>query len=270
MPTRRKSPTVKKVLKTPPSITPLKESGLPESGASLSADTQMPESQPFEVKVEVESQEPPAGETVAQSSRSDQPQPQSASASDNVPAEKPVEVQPQNPMVENNPIPSNLSLQEKTQGSGIGKKIVWLVILAAVLLFVAGGIYTYVKSMRSLNAPTPTPTPSETESTPSPTASPSAQLNRSDLKLQVLNGTSVVGLAAKAKTYLTGVGYKDITVGNADQSDLTETTIAIKDSKKGYLDLLTKDLNPKYPLAASPKSLDPSSPYDAVVTLGQP
>lgn len=259
---RRKTSTVKKTLKVPPSITAPENPPEEPLTETYEPDTQMPEKQPFEVKVEVETEKVPS-EPVAQTPQTNESEPSP------LPEEQPTETIPQEVPAENS-VPENLYIQDGTRPAHSGKKWLWIVLVVAVLLFVAGGIYTYVKTMKSLGVPTSTPTPSDMTSTPTPTASPSAQLNRSDLKIQVLNGTSVIGLAARAKAYLEGLGYKNVAVGNAEANDLTETTIALKDTKKDYLDLLKTDINPKYPLSKSSTVLSSSSPYDVVVTLGQP
>lgn len=270
---RRKTTTIKKPLKTPLSISEQETPAVPEAPPeTLTADTQMPESQPFEVKVEVETQSPTpevqnprANQVVSQS-----PQPDTTQTMATPLSQPPAETISPAPVSEKSPAPENVSEVGESQPAGSGKKWLWVILILIVLLFVGGAIYTYTKTMKGLGGSTSTPVPEVAIVTPSPIASSSAQLSRGDLKVQVLNGTSVVGLAARAKAYLEGLGYKNVTVSNADENDLTETTIAIKDSKKDYLDLLSKDITPKYALAKASKTLDSSSSYDVVVTLGQP
>lgn len=106
---------------------------------------------------------------------------------------------------------------------------------------------------------------------PAPTpavATPSAEVKREDLKIQVLNGTGKAGVAAIAKEYLEGLGYKDVEAGNADTSDFEETEISIKDSKKDYLTILTGDLSEKYQLSETAKTLSNANDFDAVITIG--
>ena len=116
----------------------------------------------------------------------------------------------------------------------------------------------------------------ESQSTPqalsSPTAepstSPTSEIKREDVKLQVLNGTGQAGVAASAKEYLEGLGYKDVAVGNASASDFTETEISIKDDKKGFSETLKTDLAKEYEVAATAKTLSSGSDFDAVITIG--
>ncbi|MBI4157744.1 LytR C-terminal domain-containing protein, partial [Candidatus Woesebacteria bacterium] len=76
------------------------------------------------------------------------------------------------------------------------------------------------------------------------------------------------GVAASAKEYLEGLGYKDVGVGNASSSDFTETEISIKDTKKDYLETLKSDLSKKYAVSAEAETLSSSSEFDTTVTIG--
>jgi hypothetical protein len=144
--------------------------------------------------------------------------------------------------------------------------VVLVVIIGIVLIMIAGGSEkkTVSQSIGVTSITEATATPEVTA-----TATPTATIKRSDLKVQVLNGTNTAGLAGKAKTYLGGLGYKDVAAGNADKSDYTQTQIEIKDSKDGYLTMVKKDLTDgKYTLAEEVKSLPEDSKYDVVITLG--
>lgn len=105
--------------------------------------------------------------------------------------------------------------------------------------------------------PTPeedlTPTPEEEEeddSTPTPTKRPAGNpvdpatgLDRSDLTVNVLNGSGVAGAARKVADELEALGYTIGTVGNADNSDYAETVIEVSNANSKYLSLLEKDLD---------------------------
>lgn len=91
---------------------------------------------------------------------------------------------------------------------------------------------------------------------------------REDLKLQVLNGGGVAGNASKAKSFLEGVGYKDVATANADNYDYKTTIITVKKSKKDYGDLLAKDLVKNYEATISSTFLNEKNSFDAVVTIG--
>lgn len=158
---------------------------------------------------------------------------------------------------------------EFSTNSGRSKKwltIIVLLIIAGGLLY--GGVMVYQKAMGGSANPSPTPMATVLP-TATPTSSPSASLKRSDLKIQVLNGTETTGYAGKAKAYLEGLGYKNVVVGNAETTDFEETEIAIKDDKKDYASLLDQDLSKNYVVSETIKALDAASSYDVIVTLGK-
>lgn len=148
----------------------------------------------------------------------------------------------------------------------------WIIIPTALLIgALVGGLITYFSGISKLN-PESTPTPVVTIQPtiqPTPTASPSSTLKKDVLKIQILNGSGVSGAASKAKTLLEGLGYKEIDTGNANMSDLAQTEIAIKDTKKEYLDLIIKDLSKSYTAIEASKALVSTSKYDLVITLGK-
>lgn len=146
----------------------------------------------------------------------------------------------------------------------------WIIIPTALLVgALVGGLITYFSGISKLSTVESSPTPVVSiEPQSSPSASPSASVKRSEVKVQVLNGSGTSGLAGKAKTYLEELGYKDVAVGNASSSDFTETEIQIKDSVKDFLDTITTDLSKSYTVAKETKVLITSSKYDIVITLG--
>lgn len=150
------------------------------------------------------------------------------------------------------------------------KQLFWILIVVFTLLgALAGGVGIYLQDRRPDSAPLPaalTPLASPTVSV-SPT--PEVELSRADLTIQILNGSGLTGAAAKAKDYLEELGYGVDTVGNASSTNFSTTQIAIKDSKKAYLSLLTKDLGEKYTLADKTETLDEDGQYDVVITLGK-
>ena len=146
----------------------------------------------------------------------------------------------------------------------------WIIVPTALLVgALVGGLITYFSGISALSSvPTPSPIATiepEVIATATPTTS---NVDRSVIKLQVLNGSGVAGLAGKAKTYLEGLGYKDIVVGNASVSNLTETTISLKADKKDLLETIKTDLSKNYKVAEETETLSASSKYDFVITLG--
>ena len=148
----------------------------------------------------------------------------------------------------------------------------WIIIPTALLVgALVGGLITYFSGISALSVSKASPSPiastvPEAEATPVP--EPKSDVDRSEIKLQVLNGSGVSGLAGKAKTYLEGLGYKNVVVGNASVSNLIETTIAVKKDKESLLDTLISDLSKNYKVAKETETLPASSKYDFVITLG--
>jgi len=180
------------------------------------------------------------------------------------------EVDESTPVVEEHPaekvieVGLNNEEEEKTN-------YLWIIIPTALLIgALVGGLITYFSGISKLNVE-PVSSPESTTSAtvePTPTASPSSTVKRDLIKLQVLNGSGVSGLAGKAKTYLEGLGYKDVQTGNASMSDLVETTISVKDEKKDMLETIISDLSKNYKVAEKTETLAKTSKYDFVITLG--
>lgn len=159
---------------------------------------------------------------------------------------------------------------KKTEGDDSKISTFWVIALVFFIIasLVGGGVLIFkagVEKGRLEAGATPT---AQATATPAATATPLTEVKREDLKLQVLNGTGKAGVAAAAKEYLEGLGYKDVKAGNAASSDFSETVISIKDSKKDFLETLKADLAKKYKVSASTSTLSSGSDYDAVVTLG--
>ncbi|MFH1560975.1 MAG: LytR C-terminal domain-containing protein [Patescibacteria group bacterium] len=154
-----------------------------------------------------------------------------------------------------------------TAGSDGGdkkKKIILIIVgigLGLLLVLLLGkAIAGRTEKLDEFAEPTPVPTEA-----PSPTPTP----DRSGIKLKVLNGSGVPGLAGEAKDILEGLGYLDVAVGNANSYDYTETEIAVKEDGQEYFELLLTDLSGDYSVASQSSVLDEDSQYDAVVTLGK-
>ncbi|MDP3917815.1 MAG: LytR C-terminal domain-containing protein [Candidatus Woesebacteria bacterium] len=167
------------------------------------------------------------------------------------------------PVVESKPEPEMVVEEEKSS-------YLWIIIPTALLVgALVGGLITYFSGISKLP---------ETNSSPSTVASispeasatpePKVEVDRSKILLQVLNGSGTSGFAGKAKTYLEGLGYKDVMAGNAVTSDFTDTVISVKDSKKELLEIIKTDLSKNYKVAEKTETLSASSKYDFVITLG--
>lgn len=134
---------------------------------------------------------------------------------------------------------------------------------------------TPTESVFPSDTPTPqtsvTPGPSDTP-TPEPTADPvdkATGLDRSDLNVEVQNGSGEVGVASKGSETLKSFGYHVVSIGNADNFNYENVTIDVKSDKSKYLPLLKKDLATVYTIGSSSDSLSASSSADALVIIGK-
>lgn len=99
------------------------------------------------------------------------------------------------------------------------------------------------------------------------TETPTVSLDKSDLILRVENGAGIAGIAGKAQKFLEEKGYKVEGIGNADNSDRTDTLVKFKDSKKDYESMLIEDLKGAY-TTVSEFGLDENLPYDVLIIVG--
>ena len=182
---------------------------------------------------------------------------------------------------------------DRSNSSASGPKkylvIVAALVVVALLIF---GVWKFLgksKSSTSDVTPTPTesllpsdtPTPTEVTGTPSPTETntptpkptvnpidKASGLDRSKLSIHVENGSGVAGAAKKASDFLSGLGYNVVQVGNADNTNYTQTVIQISSGSSSYLSLLTKDLSANYTLGSTSDSPPASESANAVVIIG--
>lgn len=148
----------------------------------------------------------------------------------------------------------------------------WIIIPTALLVgTLVGGLITYFSGVSKLDNAIVTPSPVAVEKEvveTIPTASPSSTIKRSEIKLQVLNGSGIAGLAGKAKTYLEDLGYLDVAVGNATKSDFTDSVVSVKNTSKEFSEAVIADLSKNYSVAKETETLSTTSKYDFVITLG--
>jgi len=150
-------------------------------------------------------------------------------------------------------------------------KVSWVVVIVALVigLTLAGYAVFHLLSGKttsgtvSVVVPQPSPVPA------SPSPLPSPVLERSGLKIEILNGSGIPGLAGKAKDYLTDLGYADIASANADTYDFTSTQVSLKADKELYRSLIMSDLQANYSLSSQIATLSADSSFDIVITLGQ-
>lgn len=117
----------------------------------------------------------------------------------------------------------------------------------------------------------PTPEPSKTP-TPKPTVNPvdkATGLDRSTLSIEVQNGSGEVGVASKASDFLKSLGYKVVSIGNADTFDYQGTSVFVKDSEAKFLPLIKDDLSKQYTIGSTSATLSASSSALARVIVGK-
>jgi hypothetical protein len=145
----------------------------------------------------------------------------------------------------------------------------WALIVIVVAALTGGGILFATGGGKNLPglaaAPTPTPTPAP----PTPTPTPAAPVVKNAVKIQVLNGSGVTGVAKKMKSLLEEKGYVVEKTGNADNEDFTQTEIHVKADKVPYLAALEEDLKGSYTIGANAADLSEDSPYDVQIIIGK-
>lgn len=146
-------------------------------------------------------------------------------------------------------------------------KVAVLVLIFIVIgALVSGGLIVY---RRSMEANLSGKAAGDLSPTPQVTAVPTPEINKEDLKIEILNGGGRSGEAKKLATYLEGLGYKIQKTGNAGSFDNETTKISLKDSKKGILNQLKKDLSTSYQVDEEVSSLDEASEFDVIVVIGK-
>jgi hypothetical protein len=175
------------------------------------------------------------------------------------------------------------------------KKIILPIAGVGLLLAVGGGIYFL--GVANQKKPAQSPVPAIVKPTSKPTlameASPSAaitakptqkvtptaklsgkptptsDLERSKLRIAILNGSGVAGAAKDVSANLTNLGYTIATIGNADDFTYKNITIKIKKSKSDYLLLLKNDIEKDKPDVVITTKTDDMIDTDAEVIVGK-
>lgn len=154
------------------------------------------------------------------------------------------------------------------------KSAKWLWILV-ILIIIGGLVFAYVRgigpfaNINNLVKSSPSPTPEIIESTPIPEASPSPLIDKTSVKVRVVNGSGVTGKAATVKAFLESAGWKVTSIGNAENSDFAQTEVSVKDTFKSFEDAIISDLSGKYSATAGSKVLEASDSADIEVTVGE-
>ncbi|MFH1832871.1 MAG: LytR C-terminal domain-containing protein [Candidatus Levyibacteriota bacterium] len=181
--------------------------------------------------------------------------------------------------------------QEIKKSKKSPKRFLFLLLFLIILVGAGFGVKNFLGSQSNQaqeieTTPTPTeyqfptdtpvplesPTPESLTPSPKPTLDPldkATGLDRSDLTVEIQNGSGEKLVASKASDVLKILGYHVISIGNADNFDYEGTTIQVKESVSEYLSLLKKDLSIDYSVTSSSAELSASSSADALVIIGK-
>ncbi|KKQ51851.1 hypothetical protein A2865_04485 [Candidatus Woesebacteria bacterium RIFCSPHIGHO2_01_FULL_39_17] len=140
--------------------------------------------------------------------------------------------------------------------------VVGLIVLAKMFLFKKPNESTEVSSDVTLS-----PSPVSTE-TPEPTEE--VEVGTSEYKVQVQNGSGVIGEADVVAEILTSEGFKNIETGNADSYTYQKTEIRVKkDTPDEVFETINKALNSDYEVILSDERLADTLPFDAIIIIGK-
>lgn len=173
----------------------------------------------------------------------------------------------------------------KNQGHNLRfpvKKFLLVIFLLAIILLAAIGVLFYlplspnkvvnkqndVQKLEQINSkPTASTSAEKAVETPIPTPTPPT-LNKTELKMQILNGTTTKGLAGQTRDFLVSKGYSVTNIGNAESSSYDQTIIKFKVSKEVALDDLTKVLSERYSVIRG-DHLNESDQFDIIIIVGR-
>jgi len=123
----------------------------------------------------------------------------------------------------------------ESQNGGKGKAVKWIIVIVGLVVIVGGGILFLANSQSestSVSSPTPQGGSLSTFPTPEPTVAPTFSptpaaepVDKSEIKIEVLNGTGVAGGAGFLKSALEEIDFSEIEVGNADSQTATSTSV---------------------------------------------
>lgn len=103
----------------------------------------------------------------------------------------------------------------------------------------------------------------EAEETPTPT-----EEVEEEITISVQNGSGVQGVAGEAAGVLRDAGYTVSSTTNADNTNYTDVTIRIKQSKRSGLAGIEEALSADYTIGNTTTDLPESTSVDAIVIIG--
>lgn len=144
------------------------------------------------------------------------------------------------------------------------KNYMWPILFIFIItLLMLSGVFVYKNNTKSekINVVTLSPTPTIT---PEPTKT----IDLTQYKIKILNGSKVNGEAGRQKESLSAEGFAISSIGNADNSDYTNTIIKTKkEVDKDFLDKLKTVLESSFTVKEEELSEDASIPV--IIILGK-
>lgn len=158
-----------------------------------------------------------------------------------------------------------MSEEEKVAPYAPAKKnFMWPILsIFIIVLLLMGGIFIYRNNMKSekVNVVTISPTPTVM-------AEPTKAIDLSKYEIQILNGSEVEGEAGRQRTNLEEEGFTISSVGNAAESNYTETIIqAKKEVGKAFLDKLKSVLEKSF-VVGETEELPQDDDSDVIIIIG--
>ena len=145
--------------------------------------------------------------------------------------------------MEDNQNPQNQTYVQPTENTNVlrvnndkrgGKKsFVIVLLIASIILIIGGVLYLLGSSKKGKTEASPTPdfdsfatiAPEVEEATPTPV---SKEIERSEIAIEILNGTGTAKEASFVQNLLKDLGYEDFKVGNASPQSYTDTEVTFK------------------------------------------
>lgn len=93
------------------------------------------------------------------------------------------------------------------------------------------------------------------------------ELKKEDLKVMILNGSGINGLAARTKTLMEEKGYKVMDIDTADGTR-EDTLLRFKKDKAVFKDLVQEDTKDAFPNVAVEDTLADTEEYDLLIVAG--
>ncbi len=165
---------------------------------------------------------------------------------------------------------------ERGGGRGVSFRLLFVltILTALVVGFVAGGVYVYWAGIRSVadgsgNVQEPA-VERQTQVIPTATPLPEPEdVDLSEFKVKVLNGSGKIGEAGKVEKLLSDAGFAVKETGNAESFDFEETEISSRKNNvpRSVVSKLKETLEKTYEVKIG-EELAETSDYDILVIVG--